>query len=250
MQTLKKKEMEMKNPEAYIAKNKNRLRVYNQNTVYLNNGDEFQLEFFNPTSKTILARFSFNENDNSIGTGLIIRPGERVFLDRYLDKVKKFKFETYDVENTSESKQAIQDNGKVNISFFNERNLNYFTNYPVVVGPNYYPKPIEYTYSTYGTTFTSDCINTNYVSCGADLVEPIQSKLTTGRIGIGDISNQKLTDIDMNFEVFSFWNINYLIKPIENKTTDSFAVYCTSCGYRKRKSQWKVCPICGNEFEF
>ena len=101
-------------------------------------------------------------------------------------------------------------------------------------------------------------INTNYswgktknsIQCSAPPSKQSSNFDVTGRVSIGSHSNQKLTNVDMEFEVFSFHNIEYKMKPIENRTSDNVATYCTSCGYRKRKSQWKVCPICGSKFEF
>ncbi len=256
-----------KNPQAYIAKNRNRLKVYNQNIIYLNDDDEFQLEFFNPTDKTILAKFSFNGEDNSMGTGLVIRPAERIFLDRYLNKEKKFKFETYKFENNKQGRDATRNNGLVSISFFREKIPSHYINYNPpwthsegtgIFQPDWTAKSI----TTLGSVFTTNAVNTNYkvdknmssnvFNWCAKLDEPKQSSNldVTGRVSIGSHSNQKLTNVDMEFEVFSFHNIEYKMKPIENRTSDNVATYCTSCGYRKRKSQWKVCPICGSKFEF
>jgi len=282
-----------KNPQAFIAKNNNRFKVYNPGTVYIDDGTEFQLEFWNPTDKTILAKFSFNGEDNSMGTGLILRPAERVWLDRYLNKEKKFKFETYKFENNKQGRDATRNNGLVSISFFKEKNPNhcirrYWSRGWQSYNPSWTYDASAYTYKPGtlppkygsiefishitgpcfdGTVFTTDSVNTNYkvdenlvsgnmsanvFNCNAKLNEPKQSSNldVTGRVSIGSHSDQKLTDIDMEFEVFSFYNIEYKIKPIEKKTSGNVTTYCTSCGYRKRKSQWKVCPICGNKFEF
>jgi len=110
-------------PEASICINKSRLKLYNKEsgtpTYYLNNGQEFQIELFNPTQNTILAKIEINGNLISQG-GLVLKPAERVFLERYLDVAKKFLFETYEVSNTAEVRQAIQNNGGIKIQFFNE----------------------------------------------------------------------------------------------------------------------------------
>jgi hypothetical protein len=110
-------------PTANIAVNKSRLKVYEkegeQPTYYLSKGQEFQIEIFNPTKGTILAKITLNNNLISQG-GLILRPGQRVFLDRYLDVAKKFLFDTYEVSNTEEVKKAIEQNGDVKVEFFRE----------------------------------------------------------------------------------------------------------------------------------
>ena len=95
-------------PSTYITKNKQRIKQYG-NIVYLNNGDEFELELFNPTKNKILAEIELN--GNSIGPGLILRPGERVFLERFVNTAKKFLFETYKIDGRDAfAKQAIENN--------------------------------------------------------------------------------------------------------------------------------------------
>ncbi len=97
-------------PTANLAINKSRLKVYGKKsevpTYYLNKGQEFQIELFNPTTNNVLAKISLNGKPIAQG-GLVLRPGERAFLDRYIDIARKFKFDTYEVADTNEVKQAI-----------------------------------------------------------------------------------------------------------------------------------------------
>ena len=85
-------------PTSFITKGKQRLKQ-NIDTVYLKNGDEFEIELFNPTQNKVLAKIEVN--GNSIGNGIILRPGERIYLERHLGESKKFLFETYTVEGDS-----------------------------------------------------------------------------------------------------------------------------------------------------
>jgi hypothetical protein len=106
-------------PCAYITKDRKRLKQFGQN-VYLNNGDEFELELFNPSSTTVLAKIKLDGSYIS-GGGIVLKPGQRVYLERYLDDPRKFKFETYEVDGTSnEVLDAIAGNGDVVIDFFDE----------------------------------------------------------------------------------------------------------------------------------
>ena len=106
-------------PQSFITKDKHRLKQH-IDTVYLNNGDEFEVELFNPTLTKILAKIEMN--GNSIGNGIILRPGERIFLERYLDEAKKFLFETYEVDgNDGDVKRAIMKNGDVSVKFYEEQ---------------------------------------------------------------------------------------------------------------------------------
>ena len=112
-----------KMPTANIAVNKSRVKLYNKQgdlpTYYLQKGQEFQIELFNPTTNTVLAKITLNGNVISQG-GLVLNPGQRVFLDRYLDVAKKFLFDTYEVANTQEVKEAIVNNGDFKVEFYRE----------------------------------------------------------------------------------------------------------------------------------
>lgn len=121
-------------PTAYLAVNKGRVKLYNKEgempTYYLQGGQEFQIELFNPTQNTILAKIILNGKPISQG-GLVLRPGVRVFLDRYLDVAKKFLFDTYEVSGTNdEVKEAIEKNGDFKVEFYNESapKPHYFSN--------------------------------------------------------------------------------------------------------------------------
>ena len=111
-------------PTAMIAVNKSRLKVYKNTgdmpTYYLQKGQEFQIELFNPTTDVILAKIILNGNPISQG-GLVLNPGQRVFLDRYLDVAKKFLFDTYEVSSSEEVKKAIEKNGDFKVEFYRER---------------------------------------------------------------------------------------------------------------------------------
>ena len=112
-------------PAAHLAVNKSRLKVYKNvgpmPTYYLQKGQEFQIELFNPTQDVVLAKISLNGKAISQG-GLVLNPGQRVFLDRYIDVAKKFLFDTYEVSGQSvEVKKAIENNGDIKVEFYRER---------------------------------------------------------------------------------------------------------------------------------
>jgi hypothetical protein len=93
--------------------------------VYLNDGDEFQIQLFNPTNRVIGAKIKFNNeykgwtsNDNYI----VLRPGERVWLERFLDCHDRFIFNTYEVSNSRQVMEAIRDNGDITVEFYYEDN--------------------------------------------------------------------------------------------------------------------------------
>ena len=103
---------------AKVAINKSLLKEYDNRVVYLKDGDEFQIQLFNPKTYTIAAEISIN--GVSCGTKLVLRPGERVWLERYFDCPNKFKFTTYEVDNTPEVEYAIKNNGKIVVKFYAE----------------------------------------------------------------------------------------------------------------------------------
>lgn len=116
-------------PTAGIAVNKSRMKLYTKAgempTYYLQKGQEFQIELFNPTRDVVLAKISMINTVISQG-GLVLNPGQRVFLDRYLDVPKKFLFDTYEVSNTEEVKEAIANNGDIKVEFFREEKVQDF----------------------------------------------------------------------------------------------------------------------------
>ena len=106
-----------------LAVNKSILKEYqtskSNRTVYLKNGSEFQLQLFNPLTFTICADIYIN--DEKIPNSLVIKPGQRVWLERYLDRAKKFLYETYEVENGNAAVEAaIKHNGLIKVKFYRE----------------------------------------------------------------------------------------------------------------------------------
>ena len=98
--------------------------------VYLENGTEFQIQLFNPYNFTIGAEIFIN--DEKLSNRLVLNPGERVWLERYLDVKKKFKFSTYEVEgNNKDVQEAIKNNGKIEVNFYKEIRKKEWTNYPI-----------------------------------------------------------------------------------------------------------------------
>lgn len=132
-------------PCAYITKGKQRIKQFGQN-VYLKDGSEFEVELYNPTRKNVLSKIKIN-GEFIKGGGIILRPGERIFLERYIDVPRKFKFETYTVDSTNETMNAIASNGDVEILFYEEQEV---PNLKLTSYPAWNP-----TYISNGGTFTT-----------------------------------------------------------------------------------------------
>jgi hypothetical protein len=266
-------------PTANLAINKSRIKVYGKSsevpTYYLQKGQEFQIELFNPTKDTILAKISLNGKPIAQG-GLVLKPAQRVFLDRYIDVAKKFKFDTYEVANTSESRAAIEDNGDFKVEFYKE-------SIPIDYNPTFYgSNTLNINNGSWGNTTTDargiigtlTTTNVNYNQTidsyptldslsfmdqtlegkSVPLEEPrkkLRSKksIETGRVEKGSYSDQTLTTVYMNWETRPFYKIEYKMLPISHKvnTVEDTQVkrYCTNCG-NKSKVNFKFCPMCGD----
>jgi hypothetical protein len=238
-------------PTAHITKKKSRLKIYNGNTVFLNDKDNFEFEIHNPTQKSVLCKIKLNGEYIST-SGVVIRPGQRVFLERFLDTNNKFEFSTYEVKDTSVNRTAIDLNGDVRIEFYNEQTYN---PYPRLSGGNWSSNWTHINtggaFTTTGgapyygdITFTNSAPITSYYSNTSSVSNTIE----TGRVEKGKRSNQQFTNSYENFEYYASRQIIYKILPLgtKNKTTDEIKHYCTECG-TKTKSKYKFCPSCGNK---
>ena len=261
-------------PTAHITKKKSRLKVYNGHSVFLNDKDNFEFEIHNPKQKSVLVKIKLNGEYIST-SGVVLRPGQRVFLERFLDSNNKFEFSTYEVNNTSENRSAIDLNGDVRIEFYDEQepvrnNFLHLNSRTVYGGPTtntpypYYGTTLSTTggvgYST--TTSTYNASNSSYTSsvCMDSLGDfepssvlrsksPKKSKsIETGRVEKGDTSKQSFTNSYQDFKYNTCHEIGFKILPLstKNKTTEDIRQYCTECG-TKTKTNFKFCPSCGNK---
>ena len=249
-------------PQSFVTKGKQRLKQHN-NIVYLNNGDEFEIELFNPTQKKVLAKI--NINGNIIGSGIILRPGERVFLERYLDVAKKFKFETYMVDgDDNQVKKSIANNGEIFVTFHNEM---VYTYAPTNLNLNY-SNGNNFVYNTWGTYFSGDvsyttntCGNLNPTKSRSATTNVGSLKLSkntektldlveTGRVEKGSNSNQKFVYDNSQFDYGAIVEYVWKIKPSSTKpiTSEDLIMYCSECGAKRKKDTFKFCPHCGTKF--
>jgi len=268
-------------PCAYITKDKKRLKQVGQN-VYLKNGDEFQLELFNPSSNTVLAKIKLDGSYIS-GGGIVLKPGQRIFLERYLDDPRKFKFETYEVDGTSnEVLDAISGNGDVVIDFFDEykqplwtNNITYYggsfggptyTTYGshTNIGGNYYNSTLSTntTGVSFNTTSTSNTFagsNIKSVKSKSNsrsevtmdsLIDNSENSIETGRVEKGGKSDQSFKTVDKTFNHYTCSTSIWKILPESQKIYDNkdLKVYCGNCGTKKRRDSHLFCPHCGEKY--
>jgi predicted RNA-binding Zn-ribbon protein involved in translation (DUF1610 family) len=242
-------------PTAFITVNKQRVRQDGK-MVYLKDQTEFELELYNPTEEKIKAMIFMDGKPISF-SGLVLKPGQRVFLERFLDDDRKFKYETYDVDDILESKNAISNNGRVCVKFFRELKprprspfgivydqLNVYSgtsggfNEINTVNYNGLPNPL------YNITCSTDINNSNtFVTTNM-----LGAKIETGTVEKGSNSNQTFKESFDEFDAFHYcvseWQIMpYLQKP---KTAKDLVEKCAKCN-TKLKSNHKFCPECGEK---
>jgi hypothetical protein len=242
-------------PSAYITKDRKRLKQNGQN-VYLNNGDEFELELFNPLSNTVLAKIKLDGSYIS-GGGIVLKPGQRVFLERYLDDARKFKFETYEVDGTSnEVLDAIAGNGDVVIDFFDEykqpvwnNNITYggsfggpihtYNSNPLNINAGYVngqtTTNINYSSTnTAGVSFTTTSMSNTFEGPNKrGVLRSLKSKpksrsevtmdmlstdsIETGRVEKGGSSDQSFKTVDKTFNHYTCATSIWKILPVSQK---------------------------------
>lgn len=270
---------------AKIAVNKSLLKEYSsskyQRVVYLNDGDEFQIQLFNPEQHPIAAKIHFNGEE--LSDMLVLRPGERIWLERYLDQARKFKFSTYEIEDSYEAKEAASLNGEVKVQFYRVKTprQNGVINisspistisspisiyYNAINGGSYQEKDFSEPVSPsvpnvvnlassdmsketcYASSYSSDTGYNFYASSATIEAEP---SIETGRVEQGGYSNQKFSYVNYDFENWPFRTEFISILPLSRKpvtASDLKKKYCSNCG-RKLSPKHKFCPYCGTKVE-
>lgn len=212
-------------PSAWIVSPKDKGRKSIKNgKVYLNDKDEFEIELYNPMQDCVLADIKLNGKSIS-SSGLILKPGQRFYLDCFIDDRKKFIFNTYEVEDSEESIEAIQKNGLLEVFFYKESVVtlnNWKSNFNRIIVERWYPYHTYPTYPTYpgiyystsglnsystntgnnisGTLTNCSSVSLNNCLFSSDLKCQNINNMETGRIEKGSESSQKFVEVDMDFE--------------------------------------------------
>ena len=265
-------------PCAHITKGRQRIKQFGQN-VYLKDGSEFEIELYNPSRQTVLSKIKIN-GEFINGGGVILKPGERVFLERYLDVPHKFKFETYTVDATNETMNAIANNGDVEILFYNEEEIITTLTYPsITYGSTTYPNT---TYASNTNTVSRNMSldeslnifhNTSLSNSGLNLysvsdnggktyinkfdkkprLRPNQNKksksVETGRVEKGSSSDQEFKTVSKNFNSWAVSTSVWKILPDSQRPVEKTDLInkCPKCSTKLKKTSWKFCPECGHQ---
>jgi hypothetical protein len=268
-------------PQAWVAIKRNRQKIYNgqgKSQVYLKDGQEFQIELFNPTQTRYLVKFKINGNYSS-DRGLILNPGQRYFLDRFIDEDRKLAFSTYEIEDSKAAKKAIEKNGLLEVEFYSETFLHgNIISYPKIYNTPNWSQPIWTTNPStfwYGTSngisnnaggsstltlagstinnvsYTSGTVNcgTTYTSTSNYSSVVNDASIETGRVEKGEKSDQLFEQGYGTFGSWASYTTTVQIIPLSQKPAEAQEIrsYCTGCGSRIKKQTWKFCPNCGTE---
>jgi len=239
------------------------LRTYQGNTIYLNNGDEFQIRLFNPLREKIGVQIGMNGDLSQ--SLLVLNPGEDVIIDRFLDDKSKMLFETYIYDaNNKDAVNAVALNGSIHINFFKEKkvqipNVKLYRHAPLYTFDNdIYRTTNNITFDA-STTLTSNAFYSNTIDSQISqnlsfVSDPVpEFKKETGRIEKGNESSQNFHEVKIEFEHYFFHTVIYNLKPTSERSTTvtetkQIVQYCTECGYRRRSKSHNYCPKCGNEY--
>lgn len=279
------------NKMAKVAINKSLLKEYQTNedsrVVYMNDNTEFEIMLFNPETYSIGIEIYINES--KLDGMLILKPGQRCWLERYLNDNKKFKFSTYEVEDNNEQvKNAIRNNGNITVKFYRERNdklyklindNNYWLNHnlneePLISKPLGNPAISPFVYKTTCVNNTSSImddknqimnntrlcstsllndsvINTSGIETSASTINDTNKLFETGRIEKGSYSNQTFETVHNDFNNYPYKSEYIKILPMSRKPYNVNDLNKVYCTNcgRKLNTKFKFCPYCGSKVE-
>ncbi len=238
-----------KMPEAYIKVNGDR-RKNHGGKIYLKDGEEFQFEVFNPSTSTLGLAI---EIDGALisQSKLVLKPGQRLNLDRYIDDNRKFLYKTYSVEDTKEVKDAIKNNGSIRLLFYKEQLITNGSGTITIANNN----------NLFNLNGTSNISKGNiggafYCSTANDIGDStrqlnfcsMDNMIETGRTEKGGKSDQTFNSVSMEFSTYIAKVIEFKILPLSQKPIEAkdLIKHCTECG-TKLDRKWKFCGSCGHK---
>jgi hypothetical protein len=264
------------NPIANIACCGNRIKSYHhegEERIYLEDGTEFELEFYNDSGDYVKADITINGKQQS--SSLVLRPYQRFYLDRFMDEKKKFKFNTFLTGNDDieKLKEIIEKNGRIKVEFYQESkpfppitwtSHTYDTCDGGGTGNPIFPDTLTFgdmdmsrgMSSGGGNQSLSKGINCCNYSANIKMKND-PDEIESGRIESGKKSKQDFVTTDRQFSMFATATFEYHIMPISHKPkkakrrdviiADDIRTYCPGCGRRLKKG-WNFCAGCGHRF--
>lgn len=186
---------------------------------FLKNNSSFEIELFNPLTVSVLADIKLNGQSIS-KTGLVVKPGQRIYLDCFIDDRKKFKFSTYEVEDSKESSEATQKNGILEVFFYKEDVIildNWKSKFDRVIVERWYPvyyptypvyrptiwygiNPIVNTGGLYGGQLTNTGSGVIGTTTNAFYSSTNITGVNLSNSNVGDSISNNITKINSSFE--------------------------------------------------
>jgi len=204
-------------------------RFYFNDTVFLPNDTEFEIEFFNKSSRTVCPDITIN--GEHLKSSPVVYNAQKFILKDFIEVNKKLLFRIYKVDaNDEDVKKAIKENGVISIKYYYEK----------------IEKDTDRIFLS--VDITSDI--------SEDLNKPIGGKphyapslasspktMDTGKIMKGSDSGMKYKDIEieLDFSVFETQIIKILPEskkpgffncPKCNNSSKIDANYCEICGFK------------------
>jgi len=203
--------------------------------VYLDDGQEFEIELYNPLKECILCDIKLNGKKIK-KNGLILKPGQRFYLDCFIDDKKKFIFNTYDVELSLESIEATENNGSLEVFFYKEQVVNInnwkdkFQKVIIERYPVYYPY-----YDPYWYPYRPTVIYGGTTTIGTGGYGVVNTTLSSPAIGTTTNSTGSLFTNDSNTFTSACYTSNgsnnstvYGITNDQISGSDNFTVNCAN----------------------
>ena len=240
-------------PAAWIVNSNDRGRKsIKKGKVYLQDKEEFVIELYNPLQNCVLVDIKLNGNSIS-KSGLVLNPGQRFYLDCFIDDKKKFVFNTYEVDETDETQQAIAKNGLLEVFFYKEsvvtlENWNdkfnriltgrtypwTYPSYPwggvyygtgictnTTTAGNFNLTNVSTSNAYYSNTTPINASYTNNISLTSAAIGGSTKSIETGRIEKGDKSKQKFESVDMDFDKYYIASTILQILPESRKPVET-----------------------------
>ena len=257
---IKNRKASERKPNAWIVSSKDRGRKsIKGDKVFLKDGEVFEIELFNPLKNSVLVDIKLNGNSIS-SNGLVVKPGERVYLDCFIDDRKKFIFKTYNVDLDSiEVIKAIEDNGLLEVYFYKEDIVSikdwkkkadkviiekwypYYPSYPNYPSYPTWTNTPYYTLNNQFNTTSTNNLNNKFNTTSTNMSSfyssrsstdslnnfnftnnvNLENSVETGRVEKGKKSSQKFETIDMNFESVYISSTIIKILPDSRKPIES-----------------------------
>lgn len=224
-----------------------------EDVIYLSDKQNFAFKFFNPLKEQIGAKITLNgQTDDNL---LVIKPGQSITLERFLNESKKMIFETYKVDKSNPTAmEAIVNNGDIKVEFFKEEpskpNYDTWTNTNITFGGM--NSCSCGTYATLGNVQGMGSCSSNLKSKSMNMIPLEENEVETGRVEKGEKSNQNLEQVEIEFKTTPFLTQFLKLMPVSQARTyteTDIKSYCPSCRYRVRNQSWVYCPKCATKLD-